>query len=95
MRTDEEIREYLNIGSYHDTTGNIIKLAKIAEEKYKEQLDSGEYGYGLMCDFESTPYVLEDEDIYEKLKEIENINGIIVYEKIERKQGDKNESNQN
>lgn len=86
MRNKDEIKDYLLLGGKHkndDIINNeLIQTAISIEQKYKKELESGKYGYGLQCDYECSPYILEDEDIVKELKFISNIDGIILYEII-------------
>lgn len=83
MKTREEIMDYLIIYENTSNLETFIESAMIAEKKYNQQLENGEYGYGLECDFDSRPYVLESED-FDSLKEVERINGVVVYERIKK-----------
>lgn len=78
-KNEKEIMQYLGISNKEDFEKDLIKLALLLEEKYFDEISKGKYGYGLSCDFYSTPFMLEDE--YE-LELIEEIDGIVVYEKI-------------
>jgi len=84
MRNRKEILEYLNIPEYSDDVIDVNKVVETAqriEQEYEEELSEDSVGYGLLCDFESKPFVLEDCEI-EKIIEI---NGIVVYKKLEDK----------
>lgn len=80
MRTVEEIKDYLFINSLEDKdmVDNLVKTAQEIEAQYP-QVQNGIYGYGLECDFDCSPFILEDEDETE-IKEIKRINGIVLYE---------------
>lgn len=84
MRNRQEILGYLMLPEDWDTLeciNGIVVTAQRIEQEYEEELSEGSVGYGLLCDFESTPFVLEDCEI----EEIEEINGIVVYKKLEVK----------
>ena len=86
MKTKNEILEYLGmVESVHspELINEIISIANEVECKYRNELENNVYGYGLQNDFENLPGLLEDTNLYE-LKEIENINDIVVYEKIKK-----------
>lgn len=78
MRTQKEIIDYLGLEE-ENNNAELIKTALEIEKKFESQLKSGLYGYGLSGDLQVHGR-LED-PIYE-LKEIININDIVVYEKI-------------
>ena len=78
MRTQKEIIDYLGLEE-ENNNAELIKTALEIEKQFESQLKSGLYGYGLSGDLQVHGR-LED-SIYE-LKEIININDIIVYEKI-------------
>jgi hypothetical protein len=77
------IMDYLRIDDETEFKDSFIKKALEVEDKYKEQIENGDYGYALICDFENNPFILEDEDIYnlEKVEQFQE--GIVVYKKIE------------
>lgn len=80
MKTRKEIIEYLGIDIDDKELIDLwVKTAQEIENKYKKELASGEYGYGLSCDLDVVGR-LEDSE-YE-LIEIENINDIVVYKKV-------------
>lgn len=82
MRTRQEILEYLNLPEdWTDVIDieEVVKTAQYIEQEYEEELSEGGVGYGLLCDFESSPFLLEDCAI----KKIAEINGIVVYKKLE------------
>lgn len=84
MRNRQEILEYLNLPEDWDDVIDIervVAMAQRIEQEYEEELSEGSVGYGLLCDFESKPFVLEDCEI----KEIEERDGIVVYKKLEDK----------
>lgn len=81
-RSDEEIAHYLGLEGEYEFRDEVIAAAKVVEAKYA---GDSSIGYGLLCDFECTPYVLEDENDY-SLEKIEEINGVVVYRKIEKEQ---------
>lgn len=81
MKTREEIIEYLGIDIDDKELMELwIKTAQEIENKYKEELASGEYGYGLSCDLDVVGRL---EDAKFDLVEVEEINDIIVYCKRE------------
>lgn len=82
MRNRQEILEYLHIPKDWDDVIDIegvVETAQRIEQKYEEELSKGSVGYGLLCDFESSPFLLEDCEI----EQIAEINGIVVYKKLE------------
>lgn len=79
MKTRKEILEYLFVSEDDEIANSVITSSLLIEQKYKEQLKNHIYGYGLECDFHAKSLALEDSI---ELKEIENINGVIVYEII-------------
>lgn len=82
MRTRQEILSYLNLTEdYHECVGSLVETAQQIEQEYEEELFEGSVGYGLLCDFNSTPWILEDCEI-EKIAEV---NGIVLYKKLEDK----------
>lgn len=81
-RTDEEIAHYLGLEDTYEFKDEVIAAAKVIEAKYA---GDSSIGYGLLCDFECTPGVLEDENDY-SLEKIEEINGIVVYRKVEKEE---------
>lgn len=86
MRTVEEIRDYLNIGTANEVEDILIANAMEIEKKHETELASGDYGYGIEADFVSLPFILEDEDEVEDLKKIDQIGGVVLYKKIYRKE---------
>lgn len=84
MRNRQEILEYLHLPEdWTDVIDveEVVVTAQRIEQEYEEELSEGSVGYGLLCDFESTPFVLEDCEI----EEIEERDGIVVYKKLEDK----------
>ena len=80
MRTRQEILSYLNLAeNYHECVDSLVETAQQIEQEYEEELRDGSVGYGLHCDFYSTPWILEDCEI-EKIAEV---NGIVLYKKME------------
>ena len=79
MRTRQEIIDYLGLEESYEHTEELISTANEIESKYEWELKQCTHGYGLACDFESIPHVLEDPE-YCEIKKIETINGITVYE---------------
>lgn len=80
MRTRQEILSYLLLSEdYHECVDSLVETAQQIEQEYEEELLEGSIGYGLLCDFNSTPSILEDCDI-EKIAEV---NGIVIYKKLE------------
>lgn len=82
MRNRQEILEYLILPEdWTDVIDieEVIETAQRIEQDYKEELSEGSVGYGLLCDFKSSPSLLEDCEI----EEIAEINGIVVYKKLE------------
>ena len=65
MKNVTEIMEYLQIGEPSRTCweGKTIDKALEIEKKFAKEIEAGRIGYGLICDFDSNPYVLEDEDL--------------------------------
>ena len=82
MRNRKEILEYLFLpedwGDVIDVD-TVIETAQQIEQEYEEELLGGSIGYGLCCDFDSTPWILEDCNI----EKIATVNGIVIYEKLE------------
>ena len=84
MKTVEEIRDYLNIGTANEVEKTLIANAMEIEKKYETELASGNYGYGIEADFVSSPFILEDEDEVKDLIKIDQIGGIVFYKKLYR-----------
>lgn len=83
MRTRQEIIDYLGLEENYERIEELIATANEIESKYEWELKQCQCGYGLACDFESMPYVLEDHE-YCEIKKVETINGITVYEIINK-----------
>ena len=81
MKNVKEISDYLGLDGSIDNS-NLLGIALTIEAKYGKELESGWYGYGLLCDFNSKGGRLEDIDYNEKLEPVEVIDGIIVYKII-------------
>lgn len=65
-----------------------VQRAVKIEKEFCYELSNSIYSYGLMCDFDSNPYVLEDEDDYD-LREVARYNeGIVLYELIPKYESD-------
>lgn len=81
MRTLEEIKKYLQLDTMSDLAEfhDALQAAAIFESKYKEQLESGRYGYALHSDFYSIPHIIEDPSC--QLIKIEELDGIVAYKK--------------
>ena len=80
LRTEEEIRNYLILNK--DAVADKLVLDALqVEEKYEKELLNGKYEYCVYADFQNNPYILEDE---RKIKFIEQIGGIVVYETISK-----------
>lgn len=82
----ERILAYLGLDALSDIDeleGAVARAFEV-EEDYAAQLNAGEFGYALTCDFESMPWVIEDPEIYKDLDEVESFAGITVYKKIKR-----------
>lgn len=90
MRNTHEIMEYLNIGQNRTVwEGKTLDKALEVEKQYEKEIADGTIGYGLICDFDCTPFILEDEDLTETIeKERFEEAGIVVYE-IKRKEESK------
>ena len=83
MRTIEEIKTYLMLNDRFPEKGKaLIENALIVEKLYAKEIENGEYEYALVSDFINSPFILEDEDEVNKLIEIEQIGGIVVYKPI-------------
>lgn len=83
MRTPEEIKEYLMLNDrFPEKEKALIENALIVEKLYAEEIENGEYEYALVSDFINSPFILEDEDEVDKLIEIKQIGGIVVYKPI-------------
>lgn len=79
MRNRKEILEYIMLAEgYDENFDSIVETAQQIEQEYEEELLKGDVGYGLLCDFINTPFILEDCDI----EKIEEVNGIVVYKKL-------------
>ena len=86
MRNRQEILDYLIIAHCdEDWIDKVVETAQQIEQEYEEELLEGVVGYGLMCDFDSTPDILEDCEI----EKIATVNGIVIYKKL----GVSNETN--
>ena len=83
MRTRSEIIDYLGLEESYERAEELISTANEIESKYEWELKCKTHGYGLTCDFESMPYVLEDPE-YCEIKKVETINGITIYEIINK-----------
>ena len=83
MRTLKEIKKYLQLDIMSDLAEfhNALQAAAIFESKYKEQLESGKYGYSLQADFNSIPHIIEDPSC--QLIKVDELDGIVVYKKYE------------
>ena len=82
MRTRQEILEYLLLPDTWDDIIDIdefVETAQQIEQEYEEELLEGSVGYGLHCDFYSTPWVLEDC----RIEKIAEVKGIVIYKKLE------------
>ena len=80
MRNKQEIIDYLRLPEPHEqVNAQLIKAAERVEKDFERELDEGVYGYGLLCDFENSPFILEDEDKVEELVQVANYDGVIVY----------------
>ena len=80
MRTRQEILDYLQIAHYEEEwVDEVADTAQRIEQEYEEEVLEGSVGYGLLCDFINTPWILEDCDI-EKIAEVD---GIVIYKKLE------------
>lgn len=84
MSTKEEIRDYLNIGTANEVEETLVANAMEIEKKYETELASGNYGYGIEADFVSSPFILEDEDEVQDLVKIDQIGGVVFYQKLYR-----------
>ena len=82
MRTIEQIKEYLGVNGATPIDNRLINSAIKIEEKYEKELETGDYGYGVLSDFLNNPYILEDEDYVDTLHLIEEIDGVVFYECI-------------
>jgi len=83
MRTVEEIRDYLMLNNRTDEVNKeLIRDALFVEENYSKDIENNNFEYALLCDFENSPFVLEDEDEVEYLEKIEQVGGIVVYKPI-------------
>lgn len=83
-RTEEEIYEYLmltNKGFDKGIVFGLIEDAQTVENKYYNELLDHKYEYACACDFLNSPFILEDEDDDIELVKVEQIGGIVVYEK--------------
>ena len=79
MRNREEILDYIMLTEdYDEQVDSIVETAQQIEQEYEEELLKGNVGYGLLCDFTSSPFILEDCDI-EKIAEV---NGVVIYKKL-------------
>lgn len=83
MRTIEEIKTYLMLNDrFPEKEQELIENALIVEKIYAKEIEDGKYEYALVSDFINSPFILEDEDEVDKLIEIEQIGGIVVYKPI-------------
>ena len=82
LRTKEEIKEYLFLPNDCEISRQLLDDAIEVEKKYAKELDEGIYGYAVECDFNCTPFILEDEDVVEGLRAIDKIGDVVVYEII-------------
>lgn len=82
IRTRQEIIDYLRLWNYENDEKimSMVPTAIQLEKDYPE-IQEGIYGYGCANDFDSSPFVLEDEDLTE-MKEIKRVNGLVLYEII-------------
>ena len=83
MRTPAEIKEYLMLHNHErvDIEG-IMKDALFIEENYVKHIREDNYEYALSCDFYNSPFILEDEDMVDRLEKIEEIGGLVVYRPV-------------
>lgn len=82
MRNTLEIMEYLNVGQNRTVwEGKTLDKALELEKQYQKEISNGIVGYALICDFDCSPFILEDEDKTEMIeKERFEEAGIVVYE---------------
>lgn len=82
MKNIQEIMEYLTIGQNRTIwEGTTLDKALELEKQYEKEISEGIVGYALICDFDCSPFILEDED---KAKMIEKERfkeaGLVLYE---------------
>ena len=82
MRNIREIMDYLTIGQNRTVwEGETLDKALEIEKQYEKEISEGTIGYSLICDFDCSPFILEDEDKTEIIeKERFEEAGIVVYE---------------
>lgn len=83
IKTREQIQSYLMLDENSALSPEefelIINTAEQIEQKYEKELAEYSVGYGLLCDYESNPTLLEDDH---KMEKIEEMNGIVIYKRI-------------
>lgn len=83
IKTREQIQSYLmldeNSGLSPKNFELIMSTAEQIEQEYEEELAEYSVGYGLLCDYENNPTLLEDDH---KMEKIAVVNGIVIYKKI-------------
>lgn len=85
MKTREQIQAYLMLDIHSGLTPEdfelVMNTAEQIEQEYEEELLEQSVGYGLLCDYENNPALLEDCEI----EKIAIVNGIVIYKKLEVK----------
>lgn len=82
MRNTTEIMEYLKVGQNRQSwEAKTLDKALEIEKRYQKEISDGTVGYALICDFDCSPFILEDEDKTEMIeKERFKEAGLVVYE---------------
>lgn len=83
IKTREQIQDYLMLdihsGLKPEEFELVISTAEQIEQEYEKELAEYSIGYGLLCDYESNPTLLEDDH---KMEKIAVVNGIVIYKRI-------------
>lgn len=83
IKTREQIQSYLMLNENSSLSPEefelVINTAEQIEQEYEEELAEYSVGYGLLCDYESNPTLLEDDH---KMEKIAMVNGIVIYKRI-------------
>ena len=83
IKTREQIQTYLMLDENSNLSPEefelVISTAEQIEQEYEEELAEYSVGYGLLCDYESNPTLLEDDH---KMEKIAVVNGVVIYKRI-------------
>lgn len=91
MKTRKEIAEYLGIelpdavgvgSEFEKDFEGFIVAGKVFENK--PEFKKTGYGYGLACDFNSNPEILELLNENQELEKVEELNGVIFYKIVNK-----------